>query len=65
MTSKGKGRLYRREDGRYILYLPAAVCEDSAFPFPIPMENREAMDVTVRFEVGFDKLIVEKKKNES
>jgi len=35
MVLEGKGRIFRRPDGKYFLYLPKSVAEDSAFPFKI------------------------------
>jgi hypothetical protein len=32
---EGKGRLSRRKDGKYFLYLPKNVVLDSAFPFKL------------------------------
>lgn len=32
---EGKGRLSRRKDGKYFLYLPKGVVEDSAFLFKL------------------------------
>jgi len=33
MVSEGRGRLFRRKDGKYLIYLPKDLCEDSMFPF--------------------------------
>jgi len=33
MVAVGTGRLFRRTDGKYFLYLPKNLAEDSAFPF--------------------------------
>jgi len=33
MVSEGRGRLFRRTDGKYLIYLPVYLCEDSMFPF--------------------------------
>jgi len=33
MVSEGKGRLFRRKDGKYLIYLPKDLAEDSMFPF--------------------------------
>lgn len=35
MVNDGKGRLFRRKDGKYLVYLPMDVCEDSMFPFKV------------------------------
>lgn len=33
MPNQGKGNLFRRKDGKYLIYLPKDLCEDSMFPF--------------------------------
>ena len=33
MVSEGRGRLFRRKDGKYLIYLPLDFAEDSMFPF--------------------------------
>ena len=33
MVAEGKGRIWRRKDGKYFMYLPKHLAEDSAFPF--------------------------------
>jgi hypothetical protein len=33
VVSKGRGRLFRRKDGKYLVYLPVYLAEDSMFPF--------------------------------
>jgi len=33
MVNVGKGRVYRRKDGRYLIYLPKDFAEDSMFRF--------------------------------
>ena len=33
MVSEGRGRLFRRKDGKYLIYLPKSLAEDSMFPF--------------------------------
>lgn len=33
MVSEGRGRLFRRRDGKYLIYLPIDLAEDSMFPF--------------------------------
>ena len=35
MVSEGKGRLFRRKDGKYLVYLPKDLAEDSMFPFKV------------------------------
>jgi hypothetical protein len=33
MVNEGRGRLFRRKDGKYLIYLPKDFAEDSMFPF--------------------------------
>lgn len=33
MVNESKGRLFRRPDGKYLIYLPVYLAEDSMFPF--------------------------------
>jgi len=33
MVSEGRGRLFRRTDGKYLIYLPKSLADDSMFPF--------------------------------
>ena len=33
MVNEGKGRLFRRKDGKYLLYVPLDLAEDSMVPF--------------------------------
>jgi hypothetical protein len=56
MVSEGKGRLFRRKDGKYLIYLPKGLAEDSIFPF----RTETSVRVKVKFEKGKDKLIIEK-----
>ena len=55
MVNKAKGRLFQRKDGKYLLYLPKKLVEDSMFPFKI----NPSLKVTVHFAIGENKLIVE------
>jgi len=56
MVSEGRGRLFRRKDGKYLVYLPKDLAEDSMFPF----KGADSIFVKVSFRLGDDKLIVEK-----
>ena len=33
LVSAAKGRLFKRKDGKYLLYIPKSLAEDSMFPF--------------------------------
>ena len=46
MASTGRGRLYAHTKGKVVLYLPAAVIKDSAFPFKVGQQ------VEVRIQGG-------------
>ena len=56
MVSEGRGRLFRRKDGKYLVYLPKDLAEDSMFPF----KGSDAIFVKVSFALGDSKLLVEK-----
>ena len=63
MVKEGKGRLFRRADGKYLIYVPVSLAEDSMFPFPLDKVD-SAVSVKVSFKVGGDKLTVEKWRKE-
>jgi hypothetical protein len=48
MVSEGRGRLFRRKDGKYLLYIPKDLAEDSMFPF----KGAESVFVKVSFKIG-------------
>ena len=56
MVSEGKGRLFKRKDGKYLVYLPKDLAEDSMFPF----KGGDTVFVKVSFSLGDRKLMVEK-----
>jgi len=56
VVNEGKGRLFRRKDGKYLIYLPKNLAEDSMFPF----KGEESVYVKVSFKLGDDKLTVER-----
>lgn len=63
VVNEGKGRLYRRPDGKYFIYLPKSLCVDSMFPFKNWQEDqrtgeKNSIRVKVSFELGGDKLII-------
>jgi len=61
MVSEAKGRLFRRKDGKYLLYIPKDLAEDSMFPFtPDPY-----VKVNISFKIGDKKLTIEKWKEET
>lgn len=63
MVSEGRGRLFRRKDGKYLIYLPVRLAEDSMFPFAGAKARWGAtgnIPVKVSFKPGVEKLVVEK-----
>jgi hypothetical protein len=63
MVNEGRGRLFRRKDGKYLLYLPVDLAEDSMFPFKDYVKTKrgaDAIPVRISFKPGTPRLIVEK-----
>jgi len=56
MVSEGRARLFRRKDGKYLIYVPLDLAEDSMFPF----KTVSSIELKMSFKVGDDKLILEK-----
>ena len=56
MVNEGRGRLFRRKDGKYLIYLPLDLAEDSMFPF----RGSDSILVKVSFKLGDNKLLIEK-----
>jgi hypothetical protein len=62
MVSEGRGRLFRRKDGKYLLYIPVDLAEDSMFPFKNYEKTKRGADsivVKVGFKMGDKKLLIE------
>jgi hypothetical protein len=56
MVSEGRGRLFRRTDDKYLIYVPLKLAEDSMFPF----KTDSSMKLKISFKTGDNKVIVEK-----
>jgi len=56
LVREGKGRLFRRKDGKYLIYIPKDLAEDSMFTFKGP----DSTCVKVGFKLREKKLLVEK-----
>jgi hypothetical protein len=57
MVSEGKGRLFKRKDGKYLIYVPKDLAEDSMFPF----KGEDSVFVKISFKIGGEeKLIIER-----
>jgi hypothetical protein len=61
VVNEGRGRLFRRKDGKYLLYVPLDLAEDSMFPF----KTETSIKVKISFKIGENKLIIEEWKKES
>jgi len=55
VVNVGKGRLFRRTDGKYLIYLPVDLATDSQFPF----KTETSVRVKVSFKIGEEKLVIE------
>jgi hypothetical protein len=53
MVSEGKGRLFKRKDGKFLIYLPKDLAEDSMFPF----KGSDSIFVKISFKLGDNKLM--------
>jgi len=63
MVSEARGRLFKRKDGKYMIYLPLDLAEDSMFPFKDFVKTKRGtystpVKVSFRYEDG--KLLIEK-----
>lgn len=61
MVNEGKGRLFRRKDGKYLLYIPKNLAVDSMFPFKVTSSEK----VKISFKIGGEILTIEKLKEET
>jgi hypothetical protein len=60
MVNEGRGRLFRRKDGKYLIYVPKDLAEDSMFPF----KGSSSIKVKIRFKIGGEKILIERWKGE-
>jgi len=58
MVNEGRGRLFRRKDGKFLVYLPKDLAEDSMFPF----KTNESMYVKIGFKLGDNRVLIEEYK---
>jgi hypothetical protein len=59
MVSQVKGSISRRTDGKYFIYPPTKLVEDTGFPLTI---RETATKIPIQFRKGSKKLILEKTK---
>ncbi len=55
MVNVGKGRLFRRKDGKFLIYVPVGLTTDSQFPF----KTETSVRVKVSFKIGEEKVVIE------
>ena len=55
MVNAGKARVFRRKDGKYLIYLPLYLATDSQFPF----KTETSVRVKVSFKNGEEKRVIE------
>lgn len=61
MVSEGRGRLFRRKDGKYLIYVPLDLAEDSMFPF----KTNSSIKLKISFKIGDEKVVIEQWKEET
>jgi hypothetical protein len=54
--NEGRGRLFSRKDGKYLIYVPKDLAEDSMFPF----KGADFILMKASFKLGDNKLTVER-----
>jgi len=64
MVNEGRGRLFRRTDGKYLIYIPKSLAEDSMFPFQNWQDGKRSGEknsiyVKVSFKREVQRLIIE------
>jgi len=59
MVNEENGTLFRRKDGKYFLYIPVYLAEDSMFPIKATTANPKVR-VKISFKVGDNKFTIEK-----
>jgi hypothetical protein len=57
-VSEAKGRLFKNTQGRYFIYLPKTLAEDSLFPFPLKPDSK--MHVKLSFSHAKKQVLVKK-----
>ena len=57
MVNQAKGSIFRRTDGKYFIYIPTKLAEDTAFPLTI---GESATKINISFKPGDKKVTIEK-----
>lgn len=58
MTNSAVGSIFKRKDGKYFIYIPVKLAEDSLFPFPLG--NKKSVKVKITYDINAEYLKVEK-----
>jgi hypothetical protein len=56
MVNQARGSIFRRTDGKYFIYVPTKLAEDTAFPLRI---GESATKIKISFKPGDKKLTIE------
>ena len=56
MINQGRGSIFKRTDGKYFIYVPTKLAEDTAFPLKI---GESATKINISFKPGDKKLTIE------
>ncbi|MCW4015520.1 MAG: hypothetical protein NWF06_04045 [Candidatus Bathyarchaeota archaeon] len=56
MVNAAKGRLFKRKDDKYLIYVPVDLAEDSMFPF----QTKSSVPVKISFDIGNKELKIQK-----
>ena len=56
MINQARGSIFKRTDGKYFIYVPAKLAEDTAFPLTI---GKSATKIKISFKPGDKKLTIE------
>ena len=57
LVSRAKGSIFKRTDGKYFIYLPTRLVEDTAFPLTV---GESATKIKISFKSGDKKVVIEK-----
>ncbi|MFC1507344.1 hypothetical protein ACFLQ6_09800 [Thermoproteota archaeon] len=56
MVSQARGSIFKKTDGKYFIYVPMRLVEDTAFPLEI---GETATKIKISFKTGDKKLTIE------
>jgi hypothetical protein len=56
MVNQARGSIFKRTDGKYFIYVPTRLVEDTAFPLKI---GESATKINISFKSGDKKLTIE------